>query len=295
MKFSDRMGITKPSLSLYVDSMPAELRTSLWNFIYEICQVSDGSLWGKLIKVTARDFRKFDLHDLPSRPWEVVSWMKDYYYSLAWHEVYNYLEFFASKYYELTHGNLGAFTDTRGRERALIGIQNSFNAILEREFSGYRFVSGVLVPITDKVELSEVSSAVNNLVGHGLDGARIHIQTALSLFAKRPTPDYRNSIKEAISAIESICKLLGENKGSGIDIAIRALDQKTNIHGSLRVGFEKMYGYTSDENGIRHAMLDDPNVGFPEAKFMIVACSAFANYLAVKADAAGLIKMPASK
>jgi hypothetical protein len=295
MKFSDRMGVTKPALELYVDSMPSELKTSLWNFIYETCQVSDGSLWGKLIKLTARDFRKFDLHDLPTRHFEVINWMKDYFYSLTWYEVYNYIEFFAANYYGLTHGNLGAFTDARGRERALISIQNPVNFLLEREFSGYRFIAGVLIPIADKVELSEVTTAVVDLRGYGLDGARIHIKTALELFSKRPSPDYRNSIKEAISAIESICKLLGENKGSGIDIAIRTLEQKTNIHGSLRVGFEKMYGYTSDENGIRHGMLDDPNVGFPEAKYMIVACSAFANYLAAKADAAGLLKVPLSK
>jgi hypothetical protein len=56
-----------------------------------------------------------------------------------------------------------------------------------------------------------------------------------------------------------------------------------------------MYGYTSDESGIRHGMLDDPNVGFPEAKFMIIACSAFANYLVLKADSVGLIKLPISR
>jgi hypothetical protein len=292
MKFSDRIGVTKPSLSLYVDSMPAELKTSLWNFIYEACQASGGYHWGKLIKRTARDFRKFDLHELPTRQWEVEIWMKDYYFSLSWFDVYNFMEFYASIYYDLTHDNPGRFPDIRGREKELTQIQNSLNIILEREFSGYRFIAGHLVPITDKIELSEVSSAVNDLVGHGFDGARAHLQTAISLFALRPAPDYRNSIKEAISAIESICRLLGENKGNGIETAIRALEQKTNIHGALRVGFEKMYAYTSSENGIRHAMLDDPNVGFPEAKFMIVACSAFANYLAVKAEAACLLRKP---
>ncbi len=148
-----------------------------------------------------------------------------------------------------------------------------------------------MVPITDRVEIQEVDSAVTNLVGQGLDGARTHIHTALSLFSQRPSPDYRNSIKEAISAIESIARLLGANKGNGIETALRALDKKTNIHGALRVGFEKMYSYTSDENGIRHAMLDDPNVGLAEAKFMIVACSAFANYLASKANEVGLMNL----
>jgi hypothetical protein len=295
MRFSDRFGITKPALELNLKSMPQELKTSLWNFIYETCQVPNATLWEKLIKVTARDFRKFDLHAVPSRNWEMINWMKDYYFSLQWYEVYNYLEFFSSNYYALTHGNLGSYTDLRGRERALASIQEALNKILEREFSGYRFISGILVPIADRVEIDEVNSAVVNLVGHGLDGARIHIQTSLSLFSQRPNPDYRNSIKEAISAIESIAKLLGANKGNGIETALRALEQKTSIHGALRVGFEKMYSYTSDEHGIRHAMLEEPNVGFAEAKYMIVACSAFANYLAAKSNEVGLIETPRAR
>ena len=45
-------------------------------------------------------------------------------------------------------------------------------------------------------------------------------------------------------------------------------------------------GYTSDEQGVRHAMMDDPRVCFAEAKFMLVACSAFADYVVAKlADA----------
>lgn len=38
--------------------------------------------------------------------------------------------------------------------------------------------------------------------------------------------------------------------------------------------------YTSDEGGIRHAMLEEPNIGYDEAKYMAVACSAFVNFIA---------------
>jgi len=52
----------------------------------------------------------------------------------------------------------------------------------------------------------------------------------------------------------------------------------------------KLYGYTSDEDGIRHAILNDPELGFAEAKFMVVSCSAFVNYLIAKGEAGGLLK-----
>ena len=40
----------------------------------------------------------------------------------------------------------------------------------------------------------------------------------------------------------------------------------------------KLYGYTSDEGGIRHSLLEQSSIDEAEAKFMIVACSAFVNF-----------------
>ena len=70
---------------------------------------------------------------------------------------------------------------------------------------------------------------------------------------------------------------------------MNALAEKAEIHGALKAGFSKLYGFTSDEDGIRHAILDQPTVGFTEAKFMIVACSAFVHYLILKSEEAGLL------
>lgn len=289
MKFSDRIGITQPQLALHIDSMPEQLRTTLWNYFYDFCQVNDASNWGRLVRATARDFRKFPLDSIPSRPWDLAEWLKEYFHALSWSDAYNYLEFFVVNSYDVTQTSRRTFNDTNERIRTIRAVQVSINKLLERECSGYRFVSGLLVPIVDQVEIDEVGEAIVTLTGHGLDGARTHIQTALRLFAQRPNPDYRNSIKESISAIESICRLFGENT-SGLESAIRALDRKAPIHGALRIGFEKMYAYTSDEDGIRHAILDETVIDIADAKYMIVACSAFSNYLVAKANAVGLLK-----
>jgi hypothetical protein len=60
------------------------------------------------------------------------------------------------------------------------------------------------------------------------------------------------------------------------------------MHSALEQGFKKIYGYTSDDSGIRHALLEKPTVDFEEAKYMLVSCTAFINYLIVKADKAGI-------
>lgn len=168
-------------------------------------------------------------------------------------------------------------------------LEKIFNVIFEREMSGYRFIAGVLAPISNPAETTEIAGAIEMTSRIGLDGAHHHLQTALSMLAKKPEPDYRNSIKESISAVESVVKVLGKENSQGLADALAELAKKTNIHGALQSGFIKLYGYTSDENGIRHAILDEPTVGFDEAKYMVVSCSAFVNYLIAKADAAGLL------
>lgn len=53
-----------------------------------------------------------------------------------------------------------------------------------------------------------------------LNGANIHLTKALSLLSDRNKPDYRNSIKESISAVEATCKSL-----TGISTLDKALSK----------------------------------------------------------------------
>ena len=72
--------------------------------------------------------------------------------------------------------------------------------------------------------------------------------------------------------------------------ALKKLEQRTPIHGALKKGLISIYGYTSDGDGIRHALMDEPNLDQEDAIFMLVTCSAFINYLIVKADKLNLLK-----
>jgi len=54
------------------------------------------------------------------------------------------------------------------------------------------------------------------------------------------------------------------------------------IHSAMKAGFEKMYGYTSDADGIRHGGIDFTNAPAEDAKYMLISCSAFVNYLVEK-------------
>ena len=291
MRFSDRIGATQVSLDLYVDSIPDSLRNSIWNLILDYYpNLAHDDRKRKLCLYLAKNFRKSRVDQVPSRSWEVGEWLDSYYFSLPWHEVYNLVEFLVRHHYFIVHHISGTQIDQRKSNSIKLDMENRFNHMFETERSGFRFIGGFLSPITDQVELDAVASSLEQLSRVNLDGAKKHIQTALELFSKRPTPDYRNSIKESISAVESVAKIIGSKDGDGISIALKVLSEKANLHGALRSAFEKLYGFTSDDDGIRHAIIDDPSAGFDEAKYMIVSCSAFCSYLLGKAQSVNLLR-----
>lgn len=57
---------------------------------------------------------------------------------------------------------------------------------------------------------------------------------------------------------------------------------KRRFSSAFKEGFVKLYGYTSDEGGIRHAMLEMPDLTAADAKYFLLSCTPFTNYLKSK-------------
>jgi len=117
-----------------------------------------------------------------------------------------------------------------------------------------------------------------------------HFENALRLLSDRESPDFRNSIKESISAVEAICRAVSEDEKATLGQALDVIEKKGKIelHRALKRAFDSLYGYTSSSEGIRHSLLEEATSSFENAKFMLVSCSAFVNYLTAKASKAGL-------
>lgn len=156
-------------------------------------------------------------------------------------------------------------------------IRDKVNELFEKECVGYRFIGENIVAITDKIEIKEIEESLQS----NYDGCREHIKKAVSFLANREHKDYKNCIKESISAVEAICQIIIGSNTATLNNAIQKLKNKgIKIHPVLETAFTKLYAYTSDEGGIRHAEgLFVSDVSFEEAKFMLVSCSAFVNYL----------------
>ena len=88
-------------------------------------------------------------------------------------------------------------------------------------------------------------------------------------------------MRESIHAVESVARQLAPGSSKSLKQALNSLEDSGRLHHALRDAIDKLYGYTSDEEGIRHPLIENATspVGQDEAVFMLGACASFASYL----------------
>lgn len=277
MRFSQRIGKTPKAVELQIERIDADLRNRLWNaFCMHILSVIkrnttyDEYLRGKdvaFIEDIYHSFFKDPIDEVPSLFSELQKRLKNRIFKQQWYEVYDFLEFTIKSI---------TYREDFNKEVFVIHL----NEILEEEFSGFRIVNNLFCPVSNQQELDEVEQALNFT---SIDGVNIHLTNALEKLSDKKQPDFRNSIKESISAVECVCReLTGE---STLGKALKKLESSgIDINQQLKTGFEKIYAYTNDkESGIRHSIMEGfKNPDFEDAKYMLVACSSFVNYLVGK-------------
>ena len=160
----------------------------------------------------------------------------------------------------------------------LEAFRNEINEALQREHAGYRLVGTLVSPITNTAELDSINQVLQ--ASDTFETARKHLYKALELFSIRENPDYENAVKESISAIEAAARTVSGNERATLGVALKSIQKSTRVHPALIEGWQKLYGFTSDAGGIRHAEHpDDFHVDRALAKYMLVSCSGFVNYL----------------
>lgn len=280
--FSERFGFREPRTILQLSDMDQRLRNRIWS---EICYVT----FDKFASITtsteysravSRSMQS-DFFGLPSDEIQGPSsyfrkHIKNEYMALPWNRVYDFVEFLcASNIAETWHQNNKQSTISPAH------LLSRVTPILEQEKSGYRFLDEKLIKISDEVELDGITQA--SASGGSFESVGEHIRTAADHYSNREKPDYRNSIKESISAVEAAAKVLTGDPKATLGAALKQLGESGDLHSALKKGFSNLYGWTSDEGGIRHALMDKTNLSEEDARYMLVSCSAFANYLMSKA------------
>ena len=266
--FSYRTGIRQEK-EIQVESMDPDLRNRIWNAVYEFCLgQADYFLEdqrGRATDSMSRDdiiSKIFDGFFEDASVYHYVKEVKGKFYDLEWYEVYNFAEF-VLRNFPLVNG------DFRGR----------LNRVLKEEFAGYRFVGDKITPITNELEIDEVAKAQHT----GISEIDRHMESAISLLSDRNNPDPRNAAKEAISAVEALCKKITGDSNADLRKALREIKKRNPklVDPHLGKAMDELYSFSSEASGVRHAHAEGKTqVGFDEAKFMVVACSAIVNCLA---------------
>lgn len=275
--FSQRKGIVKAKDSIQKESMDEDLQIGIWNVLdifvwdsFSYDQLYDDGEFHAFLKKIWMYYFKYPLDTLNTW-WKTTNQeIRDKFFSFSWFEVYDFLEFIVNNY------------PNQDIEEFIKGC----NAILESELSAYRFVGKTITEITSEEEIQEIEKAMADAPTN----VQKHLNTALKLLGDKKQPDYRNSIKESISAIEAICKKIsGDNKAT-LGTALKQIEKsgEVKLHSALKDAFSKLYGYTNDADGIRHALLGEDELDFEDARFMLVSSSAFVNYLTIKGDKSGI-------
>ncbi len=203
---------------------------------------------------------------------DITGLTKDLILSGSWNKVFDFVQFVMRS------------------QNCPYGYPDRISWVLRKSRTAYTVVPKpfTIVPSATDDEGDAIKKAFTDLDEAGFGGARTHLRQAAE---ELNSGNYGDAVRESVHAVEATARKLDPKASKTLSPALKALEDRVGIHPALKAGFQKIYGYTSDEGGIRHALLeDDRKVDIEDAVFMIGACASFVSYLVGKARKAGLIQ-----
>ena len=197
-RFSERYGYTPVKDMMQLESMDGQLRNGLWSAFYDtvaqhgknVSRINMSSDYFYLLVALWKKFYKLPTDTLPTSTGSYdksLGLVRNRFNKMEWFVVYNFLEFVAQNISSRIVKNQY--------------VQNC-NQVLRQEMAGYRFVDDEIARITSDEQIAEIEKAIS---GANANPVSSHLKRALELLSDRAEPDYRNSIKESISAVEALC------------------------------------------------------------------------------------------
>ncbi len=166
---------------------------------------------------------------------------------------------------------------------------NEISQLFEKHVAAYRLNKSntsqelyQFVPRASKEQGEATKQAIETIAQNKMIGAASHLRKASKHINVQ---QYADSIRESIHAVESVARTIASEPCKSLGPALKLLTKEGVLkHQVLEKSFQVLYGYTNDEEGIRHPLLekDTADVGLDEAVFMFGACASFAAYLSEK-------------
>ncbi|AQT43219.1 hypothetical protein BBC0178_017670 [Bartonella apihabitans] len=168
-------------------------------------------------------------------------------------------------------------TDNIGYKKRNENFEFKLKTIVKKHHLAYTIYNGKIEPISNEFEGKTYVAALDETKDTGQLGAHSHLIKAGEQINHEKWAD---SVRESISAVEAVCRqIVGENATLGS--ALNEIEKNYPLHPAFKKALSALYGFTSDENGIRHSLLDKSNAAVDEADalFMLGACASFVSYL----------------
>ena len=112
-----------------------------------------------------------------------------------------------------------------------------------------------IVPHSIEESGAVTEQAIETIEQEGPAGAKTHLHDAAKAINEKR---YADAVRESIHAVESVARTIAPDAGNTLGPALTSLEKAGVLnHGALKSAFSTLYGYTSDEKGIRHALLEE--------------------------------------
>ena len=155
--------------------------------------------------------------------------------------------------------------------------QAKVNALLQEDRIGWRLNEKSELHRQNPKAIAERIKSTESLLADGFAAARTHYLKAYQYLHQHPI-DEANSIKEIVSAVESIAKTV-DPKASTLGDAIKRARKSDRIPSQILDVLEKFYAYANGTPMVRHGHIDANGPELAEAELAFFTGIAFARYL----------------
>ena len=293
--FSQRYGYEPLPNAMKLEFLSRGFRRELCNEIMSLVNffVQNNSLYEtrflnqtgrNLFRSTLGEFMGIPDHQVNITLNELVNQIDSILLNSEFHKVLSFLEILVRQMSNHPNYNLRN-RDIHFRNR-LFSLTKSIQGLLEKHGMAYRLVINQNKPIwfypCDSEENAKATvEAIEKLHEGGFNGATTHLRKAADFIIHN---NHDDAIVQSIHAVESVARRINPD-ASTLGPALDTLQERGLLnHRALSAAFKKLYGYTCDEEGLRHALVfnEEANVDQDESVFFFGACASFAGYLARK-------------
>jgi len=161
-------------------------------------------------------------------------------------------------------------------------LSEEINTLFREEHLGFELRDGKVEKIGSGFIDTRVKEARYLLKEPEFKGADQHFEKALKALNIRPNPDVENCVKDAVSAIESVGRIIINDDKALLSEIVKTMAKNEIIPKPLDEAIQKVYAYRGDQPGVAHGLVGLSKVTVDEAEFVLAMSAAIIIYLVKK-------------